>query len=102
MRFHSVWHADVNSDGDLDLVVANRNADSVSVLLGTGNPSILFAPRIDIPVGRGPSDVVIEDINGDGFLDILVANFFSDDISVIVGDGSGAFIETQRLLSGMR
>jgi hypothetical protein len=49
----------------------------------------LFAPGIDITVGRQPTDVAIGDINGDGRLDILAANAGSDDVTVLLGDGRG-------------
>ncbi len=35
----------------------------------------------------------MDDFNGDGFQDLAVANFGSDDVSVLVGDGYGTFRE---------
>ena len=53
----------------------------------------MFAPGPGSPisVGRGPSDVVVGDANGDGSPDILTANTGSRDVTVLLGDGKGGF-----------
>ncbi len=44
--------ADLNGDGIPDLIVANYNDDTVSVLLGNGDGT--FEPQEVLPVGRSP------------------------------------------------
>jgi type II secretory pathway component GspD/PulD (secretin) len=82
-----------------DLVVVNSRSNNVSVLLGhansTGKPDGTFteAPGSPITAGTTPSAVVVADFNGDGFLDIAVANQGDNSISLFQGSGSGTFTE---------
>ena len=50
---------------------------------------------VDIPgtfyVGLGPRGIVRGDLNGDGFLDLVVANSDSNTVSALLGDGGGVF-----------
>jgi FG-GAP-like repeat len=75
----SIAIGDVNGDGKLDLVVTNGCADSnctngsVSVLLGNGDGT--FRPAVTYSSGGQEAlSVAIGDVNGDGRLDIIVAN----------------------------
>ena len=52
---------------------------------------ILFNTRIDYPAGERPSSVAIGDLDGDGDLDLAVANWYSDNVSVLLGNGDGTF-----------
>jgi hypothetical protein len=53
---------------------------AISVLYNdaTGFP----AKKDDYSVGKGPTGVAIDDLDGDGDLDAVVANYESDDVSV--------------------
>lgn len=82
--------ADLDGDGRLDLVAANMDSDSVSVLLGKGDGT--FAAKMDYTVGRGPSAVAIGDLDGDGKPDIAVPNNGQGSTATILfNDGKGAF-----------
>ncbi|HKN00972.1 MAG TPA: FG-GAP-like repeat-containing protein [Candidatus Binataceae bacterium] len=83
----SVTTADVNGDGLSDLIVANANDGTVSVLLnstapGAGTPS--FATQQTFAVGNGPSSVTKADVNGDGLPDLIVANANDGTVSVLL------------------
>src|SRR2546426_5144950 len=52
-----------------------------------------FGPLINFPVGRGPFAVTVGDFNGDGKPDLAAANAGSDDVTVLLGDGSGGVFE---------
>jgi FG-GAP-like repeat len=50
-----------------------------------------FASSVSYPVGMAPHPVVTADFNGDGKLDIAVANSGSGDVSILIGKGDGTF-----------
>jgi hypothetical protein len=83
--------ADVNGDGIPDLVVANTQAGTVSVMVGKGAGDFIQAPGSPIPVGVDPQSVAIGDVNRDGFLDLAVADAGSNDVTVLLGQGDGSF-----------
>lgn len=77
---------DLDGDGKPDLVVTNSDFSSnnpnltISVLRNTSTPgSVSFAPGQTFTVGSKPSAVALGDLDGDGKLDLVVAN--SDSIT---------------------
>jgi len=57
---------------------------------GGAAPKLSF-PGLRLPVGEEPTSVAIGDLDGDGFLDLVTANWGSDDVSVLLGAGDGTF-----------
>jgi hypothetical protein len=80
----SVAVGDFNNDGKQDLAVANfaGNSDSVSMLPGTGTGS--FGTGAEFAVGSNPDSVAVGDFNNDGKQDLAVANYISNDVSVLL------------------
>jgi hypothetical protein len=60
----------------------------------------LFGPAVNYPVGQGPYSVALGDFNGDHKLDIVSANQFTGDVSVLLGNGDGTFQSPLSLFSG--
>jgi hypothetical protein len=88
----SVATGDFNADSVLDLAVTNHGSNNVSVLLGNGSGGLgngTFAPKVDYPTGLTPWLVTAGDFNADSILDLAVANDNSDNVSVLLGNGSG-------------
>lgn len=85
----AVATGDVNGDGRLDLAVTT-NTIGVSVRLASGAAGN-FSLGSNPAAGTTPAGVTFADVNLDGRLDLAVANRFSDDMSVLLGDGSGGF-----------
>ena len=81
--------ADVNGDGNLDLIVTNLNGISISVLLGNGDGT--FNTQMSYAVGTEPRSVAVGDFNEDGNLDLAVANTIDSTVSILLGNGDGTF-----------
>ncbi len=91
---------DFNGDGRLDLAVADVGVGSyLSVLLGNGDGSFQ-APRNFPAGGYEPSSVAVGDFNGDGRLDLAIANISSNDVSVMLGNGDGSFQAARNFPAG--
>jgi hypothetical protein len=83
---------DFTGDGVLDLAIANRDSNDVSILRGDGFGG--FQPLDVIPLGdqvEGPSSIMAGDFTGDGATDLAVVGESTGTISIIAGDGRGGF-----------
>ena len=87
--------ADVSGDGKLDLIVANYDAGTVSVLPGNGDGS--FQPQRIFSGRHGANALVVADLNNDTRPDIVTANYESNNVSVLMNSGMGAFCHGQEL-----
>ncbi|WP_088893028.1 FG-GAP-like repeat-containing protein [Leptolyngbya ohadii] len=91
--------ADLNSDGRVDLIAADRTSDTISVLLGRGDGTFRNVSRFQ--VGTQPQAVALGDFNADGRPDIAAVNFgvAAGSVSVLLNSGNGTFrpARTERL-----
>jgi FG-GAP-like repeat len=83
--------ADVNEDEKPDLIVANDEEGTLSILLGDGRGNFKKTLSSPIPAGHLPNDIAVVDINRDGHLDLVIANHQSPYITILLGDGKGGF-----------
>ena len=96
-----VASADVNLDGNLDLVVADSGAatstnsvgNSVSVFLGNGDGTFILpgGTRMDFAAGTTPTSLVIADFNDDGIPDLMVTASGDNAAALMLGAGGGFF-----------
>jgi hypothetical protein len=96
-RTNAIRLADVNNDGNLDLVERDfRNG--TSVMFGNGDGT--FQTNVD-PLQRanGPG-LTVADLNGDGELDIVTTLNNSGDIQYSLGHGNGAFDSSVAVSAG--
>ena len=78
--------ADMNGDGDLDLVATRDVEDDVQVFLGGSGTS--FAPPVSHPAGNEPRALRLGDVDGDGDLDVVVGRQLG--AAVLLNTGGGA------------
>ena len=83
----SIAAGDFNNDARLDLVTANSETNTVSVVLNNGDGT--FQPPVNYTVDAFPYSVVVGDFNGDGNLDLAVAN--GQTVGILLGNGDGTF-----------
>jgi len=87
----SVAMGDFNGDKIPDLVVVNESANNVSILLGNGDGTFRTAVEYPTGVGGNPLSVVVGDFTGNGTLDLAVADFQTQEVSILLGIGDGTF-----------
>jgi len=92
----SIAIADVNHDGKLDLLIANTSSQNLTVLLGDGRGHFRAAPGALCPTGPHPNDIALGDFNGDGSLDLAIANTETPNLTILLGDGQGGFRPSAR------
>jgi len=102
---HDLVARDLNGDGHVDLVAQGAHSypsstpgAHVTVLLGHGDGS--FQPR-QIYRGdpSGSTGIDIGDVDSDGDPDVLLSNYYANDVSVFLNRGDGTF-DPQRRYGG--
>ena len=85
----SVALGDMDGDDGLDIVTANGAASTVSVLLNEGDGT--FKPKSDYRVGidSDPNSVGLGDLDGDGKLNVVTANFADGTVTALMNAGGG-------------
>ncbi len=93
-----------NNDAFLDLAVANfgthpsgTDLGNVAILLGNGDGT--FRAPTSYSVGFGPLSIASDDLNGDGFADLVTANFLANTASILYGSDNGLFTVASEQLS---
>ncbi|CAF4016179.1 unnamed protein product [Adineta steineri] len=87
----SIAVVDFNNDKQLDIVVANYGTNNIGIFLSYGNGT--FSTQITYSTGDNsqPYAVTIGDFNNDKQLDIVVANYGTNNIGIFLGYSNGTF-----------
>lgn len=82
---YSVALGDINGDNALDVLVTNGHSQpTVSLLLNRNDGSAELSPAVEYPVGYNSRAAAMGDFNGDGALDVAVANYDSLFLTVLL------------------
>jgi hypothetical protein len=83
--------SDFNNDDRMDIGVANSGADSIGIFFGYGD--ISFTNQVTYPTSphSSPYSITVGDFNNDTRLDIVVANYDSDNVGIFLGHDNGTF-----------
>ncbi len=74
-----------------DIATANSGDGTISLLLGNGDGTFQSPIEITIDAGTQPEALVAGSFNNNGFPGLLVANFATNNFSVLFGSGNGSF-----------
>ncbi len=97
----AVWAADLDQDGDLDVLAASSVDDDVVWLENDGTPAGLgdWTEHLIDGAANGARSVVAADLNGDGHLDPIVASQVENEIGWYQNNGTGTAF-TARSIGG--
>ncbi|MFZ5842016.1 MAG: FG-GAP-like repeat-containing protein [Pseudomonadota bacterium] len=82
---------DLNQDGRAEVIATNAISNQLAVwrnITKPGASSVLFAPKQSYDVGASPYAIDADDINGDGWQDLVVANHMDSSVSVLMGSNT--------------
>lgn len=84
---NTIHTSDIDGDGDIDLVSASEDSDTVTWYENDGSGEANFTPRIISNSSAGVRSVKTGDINGDGNMDVLSASPVDNTIGWYINDG---------------
>jgi len=103
-RIYGGVACDLNRDGYADITTVNEVSSDLRVFLNRADHSGLYQamlfPYTTIPIESSPNEVA--DFDADGFIDIVVGSYYSNEIAVCFGNGDGTFDTPQVMLGFAR
>lgn len=90
-KTYALFSGDLDGDGDIDLAAANEQASNLSIFINDGMGTF---QKLAMQFGTGayPTGGTAVDVNKDGILDIVTADYHGDSVSVLLGMGAGALL----------
>jgi hypothetical protein len=89
----SVTVGDFNNDQQLDIIVVNGDTSSLMVFIGYGNGSFTMQGTYSTGSDSSPSSVAVGDFNNDNRLDVVAANYNTDNVAVFLGYNFSACLQ---------
>ena len=92
-RPHSVALGDVDGDGRLDVVSANLRSDTLTIFRQESGGEFTLLRSLGGPGAiDGPQSVALGDVDGDGQLDVVSANWLSHTLTIFRQESGGEFV----------
>ncbi len=91
---------DLNGDGNPDLAIVSKGTTALLVHLGKGDGTFLPGPATFGATGDVPDFLITRDMDSDGRLDVVSADFGSSSITLFWGRTGDRFLESALSLTG--
>lgn len=95
----SIVSGDLDTDGDLDIIVASPSDDRISWFENDGATPPTFTQNTITTTADGIRDITIGDLDNDGDLDVLSASFNDNTIAWYTNDGAANPSFSKQLIS---
>jgi hypothetical protein len=96
---YSVFAADVDGDGDVDVLSASVNDNKIAWYENDGGSPPTWTARTISTSASGARSVFAADVDGDGDIDVLSASYDDDKIAWYESDGAAPPVWTARTIS---
>ena len=95
----SVFSADIDGDGDLDVLSASRNDDKIAWYENTNGAGTFGAQQVITTSAAAATSVFSSDVDGDGDLDVLSASFDDGKIAWYENTNGAGTFSAQKVIS---
>jgi len=95
----SVYAEDMDGDGDIDVLSASYDDDTITWFENDGLLIPSFTARTVTTTANGAASVYVSDVNGDGFVDILSASVLSFEVAWYENSGTVPPTFAKRIVS---
>ena len=87
----SMIAADLNNDNWLDFVIADSTSDYIAILFGNENGTFGGKTMYTDDSFSNPTALTLGDVNYDNKVDIILTNFGTANVAILIGYGNGTF-----------
>lgn len=95
----SVYAADIDADGHMDVIAASAGDDTVAWYRNDGSGTINTTRNIITSIADGASIVIAIDLNGDDLKDVLVGSTAGNTVAWYENDGAGHISTTPHIIT---
>ncbi|MBT3835006.1 DUF4215 domain-containing protein [Candidatus Peribacteria bacterium] len=98
-----ITSADIDSDGDKDIIVANSSDNEIVVYLNDGSSPPWFTANV-FPLANNhrPKAIDVGDLNGDNRKDIAIASQYGNSVQILINDGgTGLNFQPARIIDSI-
>ncbi len=95
----AVYAADLDGDGDVDVLSASSAADTVWWFENNGGSPPVFTPRVVTDQADSVRGIFAADVDGDGHMDVLSASSFDSTVAWYENDGGSPPSFARRVIS---